>query len=151
MRLSGWFPCWSCPGSLASALSLTSFPDLSFLPSLICSRKHLCPGPLSFQSQRLPGTPSLIKREGGWHGALAAGAKGLSSWPGATLLANQAPILGPSNPTCKRRLFSILCICRGACHNCLKHVQVFSFPLAWSRCSHPGSGLAQWNVGPNST
>lgn len=93
--------------------SLPYFPDLSLLPSLICSRKHLCPGPLSFQSQPLPGPPLLIEGEGGWHGALAAGPKGLSSWPGATLLANQAAVLDLS-PTCKRRFFPILSICRGA-------------------------------------
>lgn len=147
MCLPGWFPWWSCPVSLAFALSLTSFPDLSLLPSLICSRKHLCPGPLSFQSQPLPGPPLLIEREGGWHGALAAGAKGFSSWLGATLLANQFPALDPSNPTCKEALSHSLHLQR-CCRNCRKHVQVFS-SLARSWCSHLGSGLAQWNVRPN--
>ena len=139
MCLPGWFPWWSCPVSLAFALSLTSFPDLSLLPSLICSRKHLCPGPLSFQSQPLQGPPLLIEREGGWHGALAAGAKGFSSWLGATLLANQFPALDPSNPTCKKRLFPILSICRGAA---VTVGSTFRFSLLWH-----GVGVHTWDQG----
>ena len=41
------------------------------------------------------------------------GPRGSLPGQGATLLANQAPVLDLS-PTCKRRLFPILSICRGA-------------------------------------
>ena len=51
---------------------------------------------------------------------------------GATLLANQSPMLGPRISICKMRLFPVLSICRGACHSCWKCVQFFS-SLARSR------------------
>lgn len=41
------------------------------------------------------------------------GPRGLCSWPGATLLANQSPVLGPSASICRMRLFSILSIWAG--------------------------------------
>lgn len=89
---------------------LTSHPDSWPWPSPPCSRK--CPHPLwSALVSQGPGH-SARGRVGGvepWQ----PGPKGLFSWPGATLLANQAPTWGPRVSICKVRFLPVLSICRG--------------------------------------
>lgn len=109
MRLPGWFPCWSCLGPLAYALYLT-FPDLSLLPSLICSGSTSALGLWVFRASLCQGPHCSLRRErwvawspGSWaQGALflargfSAGKSGCCSW-----------ISAPPETT-------ILSICRGA-------------------------------------
>lgn len=98
----------------------------------------VCPG---LDSWCQPGPHSARGRVSGMEPE-HPGPKGLYSWPGATLLTNQAPVWGPSVSICRIRLLPMLSISRGTCHNCWKCVQFFSAPLAWSRCPHHQWGLS---------